>query len=75
VVPALPDRLSLALARMPRTRSGSMASRSSRPWRRARSLLRGPATRHLSRCLVAGVVALQPMGGAVLTIASLEGHR
>ena len=29
--------------------------------------------RHVTRCLVAGIVALLPMGGAVLTIAWLEG--
>jgi uncharacterized membrane protein len=30
-------------------------------------------TRHLTRCLVAGIVALLPMGGAVFTIVWLEG--
>ncbi len=30
-------------------------------------------TRHLTRCLVAGIVALLPMGGAVLTVVWLEG--
>lgn len=30
-------------------------------------------TRHLTRCLVAGIVALLPMGGALLTIVWLEG--
>jgi uncharacterized membrane protein len=30
------------------------------------------STRHFTRCMVAGIVALLPMGGAVLTIAWLE---
>src|SRR5688572_28294763 len=34
--------------------------------------MNGP-TRHLTRCLVAGVVALLPLGGAALAIAWLEG--
>jgi uncharacterized membrane protein len=34
--------------------------------------MKGP-TRHLTRCLVAGIVALLPMGGAVFTIVWLEG--
>ena len=33
--------------------------------------MKGP-TRHLTRCLVAGIVALLPMGGAVFTIVWLE---
>jgi uncharacterized membrane protein len=31
------------------------------------------ATRHLTRCLVAGIVALLPLGGAVFAIVGLEG--
>lgn len=30
-------------------------------------------TRHVTRCLIAGVVALLPLGGAVLTVAWIEG--
>jgi uncharacterized membrane protein len=30
-------------------------------------------TRHLTRCMVAGIVALLPLGGAVFTIVALEG--
>lgn len=32
-----------------------------------------PRTRHVTRCMVAGIVALLPMGGAVFTIVWLEG--
>ncbi|MFY9342669.1 MAG: DUF502 domain-containing protein [Planctomycetota bacterium] len=34
--------------------------------------MKGPA-RHVTRCLCAGIVALLPMGGAVLTVVWLEG--